>query len=74
MTYYRVFDSQRGVYFAVGYNAKSNKEPIECFQDYICNADNVPKRSVNSLRRIADWLQGVTLEKSKTKFNEDEIL
>jgi hypothetical protein len=59
-------------YFAVGYNSNSMKELIVAFQDYICTADGISKSSVNSWRKIEDWLQGVDLEKSKTKFEEYE--
>lgn len=70
--YYKVYDLQRSCYFAVGYNSNNMKELIAAFQEYICLADNVPKSSVNSWKKIEDWLQGVELEKSKTKFEEYE--
>ena len=72
MIYYRVFDCQRMRYFDIGYNTNSMKELIAKFQDYICTADDIPKSSVNSWKKIEDWLQGVELEKSKTKFKDDE--
>lgn len=70
--YYRVYDLQTSRYFFTGYNTQSKKELIEAFQSYICIADGVPKSSVNSWNKIEDWLQGVDLEKSKTKFKEYE--
>ena len=33
MTYYRVFDLQRGCYFATGYNATSKEELIELLKN-----------------------------------------
>lgn len=73
MKYYRVYDLQRSRYFAVGYNSTSMKELIASFQDYICIADDISKSSINSWRKIEDWLQGVELEKSKTKFEDYDL-
>jgi hypothetical protein len=72
--YYRVYDAQRGVYFATGYNATSIKDLVCKFQGYIQGADDVPKKYINSWKRIADHLTEVYLEKSNYPFNEDEIL
>ena len=71
--YYRVFDYQRGTHFAVGYNATSMEELIENFQDYISNANEVSdaKQSLPTWDAIAEHLQGVELEVSTTKFEED---
>ena len=70
--YYRVFDTQRGCYFATGYNATSMKELISDFKSYIGGALDAPSRMscLNSWKRIEDWLQGCELEKSKTKFED----
>mgnify|MGYP000632663417 CR=1 FL=1 len=38
--YYRVFDNQRGVYFATGYNSTSMEELIESFQSYILGREH----------------------------------
>jgi hypothetical protein len=71
-TYYRVFDYQRGIHFAVGYNATSMEELIEDFQDYISNANEVSdvKQSLPTWETIAEHLQGVELEINNTKFEE----
>ena len=71
--YYRVFDYQRGTHFAVGYNATSMEELIENFQDYISNANEVSnvKQYLTTWEAIAEHLQGVELEVSTTKFEED---
>ena len=71
--YYRVFDYQRGVYFEVGYNATSMEELINAFQHYIDIADEVcnVQLSLPTWDDIAEYLQGVELEVSTTKFEED---
>lgn len=70
--YYRVYDHQRNMYFYIGYNATSIKEVIKDFREYISNAGDRPETTywLNSWRRIAEYLQGVELERSKTKFEE----
>ena len=72
--YYRIFDHQRGVYFSLGYNATSIKEVIKDFREYISDAGDRPETTywLKSWRRIAEYLQGVELERSKTKFEEYE--
>ena len=73
VTYFRVFDYQRGTYFAVGYNATSMEELVKDFQDYISNANEVEdvEQSLPTWDAIAEHLQGVELETSTTKFEED---
>lgn len=70
--YYRVFDYQRGIYFAVGYNTTSMEDLIEHFQDYISNANEVEdvKQFLPTWDAIAEHLQEVELETSTTKFDE----
>jgi hypothetical protein len=84
-TYYRVFDTQRGVYFATGYNATSMVELIEDFQSYILGASEIDFEHEQGTAEyeqeltdflgtwdlIAEHLQGVELEESSTPF-EDE--
>jgi hypothetical protein len=84
-TYYRVFDTQRGVYFATGYNATSMDELIEDFQSYILGASEIDfehEQGTSEYEKeltdflgtwdlIAEHLQGVELEESSTPF-EDE--
>jgi hypothetical protein len=73
VTYFRVFDYQRGTHFAVGYNATSMEELVKDFQDYISNANEVEdvEQSLPTWDAIAEHLQGVELETSTTKFEED---
>lgn len=75
-TYYRVFDTQRGIYFATGYNAESMKDLVYQFKHYIAGGMDRPSSMswCTSWVRIVDWLQGSVLEKSSEPFNEDEIL
>jgi hypothetical protein len=84
--YYRVFDTQRGVYFATGYNAVSMEELIESFQSYILMASEIEfehdkgtaeyevelNNILGTWELIEEHLQGVTLEKSHVKFVEDD--
>ena len=84
-TYYRVFDNQRGIYFATGYNATSMNELIEDFQSYILGANEIDfeheqgtaeyEQELNNFLGtwdlISEHLQGVELEESSTPF-EDE--
>jgi hypothetical protein len=66
--YYRVFDHQRGTYFATGYNATSMEELIEDFRSYMQEEDD---ENNQTWPEIADSLQDVTLEESETKFEEE---
>jgi hypothetical protein len=73
--YYRVFDHQRGCYFATGYNSESMEELIKDFQSYISMAIEVEEYAVEiqelhlaTWSEIADYLQEVTLEESTTLF------
>ncbi len=84
--YYRVFDTQRGVYFATGYNATSMEELIVSFQSYILMASEIEfehdkgtaeyevelNNMLGTWELIEEHLQGVTLEKSHVKFVEDD--
>jgi hypothetical protein len=86
MTYYRVFDLQRGCYFATGYNSTSMEELIEDFQSYILGASEIEfdfeegtkeyKEELNNFlgtwELIADYLQGAELETSDIPFEEDD--
>ena len=87
--YYRVFDTQRGGYFATGYNAESMNDLITSFRSYIRNGSNCPdgtegmtddefENYFNGLfdtwGKIADHLQGVKLEKSSYKFDEVDMI
>jgi len=70
-TYYRVFDYQRGCYFAVGYNSTSKEELINDFKDYIEGANEVENiNQFTTLDSILEYLQGVELEESETPFEE----
>ena len=82
--YYRVFDTQRGVYFATGYNATSMEELIESFQSYILMANEIEfehdkgtaeyevelNNMLGTWELIEEHLQGATLETSHVKFVE----
>jgi hypothetical protein len=70
--YYRVFDTQTWRYFSTGYNATSKRELLESFQSYIRGADDIALMSINSWKRIEEYLQGLILEKSHIKFEEEE--
>jgi hypothetical protein len=71
--YYRVFDTQRGVYFATGYNAHGMKDLLRQFRSYIGGAMDAPSRvsALNSWIKVADWLQGSVLEKDTKPFKEE---
>lgn len=69
-TYYRVFDHQRGVYFATGYNARSMEELISDFRSYMQEEEDENNRTWS---QIADSLQDITLEKSNIPFDEFDI-
>ena len=76
--YYRVFDHQRGCYFATGYNSESMEELIKDFQSYISMAIEVDEYKVEvqdldltTWAEIADFLQEVTLEESDTLFEQN---
>jgi hypothetical protein len=73
--FYRVFDTQRGCYFATGYNATSKKELVEDFRSYIAFGNDSPNRmsGINSWNKVEDWLQGSELEKSFTEFPESDL-
>lgn len=66
-TFYRVFDHQRGIYFATGYNAESMEELINDFRSYMQEEDDENNRTWS---QIADSLQDVTLEKSDKPFEQ----
>jgi len=76
-TYYRVFDTQTGNYFATGYNAQSMQELIEDFQSYILMANEVEDNEENREGFLSNWdgiaehLQGAELEESNTPFEEE---
>ena len=86
MTYYRVFDLQRGCYFATGCNATSKEELIEDFQSYILGANEINfeheegtteyEKELNDFlgtwELIEEYLQGAELEESDVEFEEDE--
>ena len=78
--YYRVFDTQRGCYFATGYNATSMDELICDFQSYILMSNEVENNEDNregflsTWSGIADYLQGSILEESNTPFEEENVL
>lgn len=75
--YYRVFDTQRGCYFATGYNAESMEQLIESFQSYILMASEVEENEDNvdgflsTWSGIEEYLQGAELEESETPFKEE---
>jgi hypothetical protein len=71
VTYYRVFDTQTGCYFATGYNATSMDELIYDFNNYILMDDE--EIYLNTWDEISDYLQGTRLEESFTPFNESNI-
>jgi hypothetical protein len=76
--YYRVFDTQRGCYFATGYNVDSMEELIYAFQSYILMANEVEDTEENTNGFLSNWegiaehLQGAELEESNTPFEEVE--
>lgn len=78
MKYYRVFDHQRGCYFATGYNAKSMTELIYAFKSYILMANEVDDSEENidgflsTWSGIEEYLQDVSLEEADTEFEEFE--
>jgi hypothetical protein len=75
-TYYRVFDTQIGDYFATGYNAESMKDLILDFQSYILMTNEVEDSEENlngflsTWKGIEEYLQGAELEQSNTPFEE----
>jgi hypothetical protein len=79
--YYRVFDHQRGCYFATGYNSESMEELIKDFQSYISMSITMLEeyeveaqellQGLATWSEIADYLQEVTLEESTTLFEEN---
>ena len=77
-TYYRVFDHQRGCYFATGYNTSSMVDLVEAFQSYILMANEVEDNEENTNGFLSNWndieehLQGAELEVSNTPFEEVE--
>lgn len=72
MTYYRVYDGQRGVYFATGYNASSMQELIDDFKSYIGMANECDDlNQFTDWSSIAEYLQDVYLEESETQFEEN---
>ena len=74
--YYRVFDHQRMCYFATGYNADNMEDLISDFKSYILMANEVEDNQENQEGFLSNWsgieeyLQGVSLESSETKFKE----
>jgi len=77
--FYRVFDTQRGDYFATGYNATSIEELISDFQSYILMTNEVEDSEENldgflsTWKGIEEYLQGAELEESNTPFEEIEF-
>jgi hypothetical protein len=75
-TYYRVFDTQIGDYFATGYNAQSMQELISDFKSYILTANEVEDTEENingflsNWEGIAEYLQGAELEQSVIPFEK----
>lgn len=86
MTYYRVFDLQRGCYFATGYNVTSKEELIKEFQSYILGANEIDfeheegtveyEKELNDFlgtwELIEDYLQGAELEENDIEFEGNE--
>jgi hypothetical protein len=68
--YYRVFDHQRGIYFATGYNNSSMQELIESFRSYIYGAGEDVEENLQTWEQIADYLSDVELEQNETPFEE----
>jgi hypothetical protein len=66
-TFYRVFDHQRGIYFATGYNAESMEQLISDFRSYMQEEDDENNRTWS---QIVDSLQDITLEKSDKPFEQ----
>jgi hypothetical protein len=66
-TFYRVFDHQRGTYFATGYNAESMEQLISDFRSYMQEEDDENNRTWS---QIVDSLQDITLEKSEKPFEQ----
>ncbi len=75
--YYRVFDTQRGCYFATGYNSESMEDLIKSFQSYILMANEIEENEDNLDSFLSTWsgieeyLQGAELEESETPFKEE---
>jgi hypothetical protein len=70
--YYRVYDLQTGQYFATGYNTTSIEELINDFKEYISMANECEDiERFTNWGEIEEYLQGVELEKSETKFEEN---
>jgi hypothetical protein len=81
--FYRVFDHQRGCYFATGYNDTSMENLIHSFQSYILGASEIefehekgtPEYEIELNNMLGTWdliaehLQGVTLESSDNEFD-----
>lgn len=72
--YYRVFDHQRGVHFATGYNATSIKELTEAFRSYIEGGGESIEGNFETWDDIANHISEVTLEESETPFEEYETI
>ena len=78
-TFYRVFDTQIGDYFATGYNSESMKDLISDFQSYILMTNEVENNEENldgflsNWKGIEEYLQGAELEESNTPFEEIEF-
>ena len=70
--FYRVFDHQRGCYFATGYNSESMDDLVESFRSYIYGADTFlegeMEEYLQTWQQIAEHLQEVELEESETPF------
>lgn len=69
--YYRVFDQQRGCYFATGYNSQSMQELINDFHSYVSQGDC--DLSFKSWDDVANHLTEIVLEKSVVKFDEKDL-
>ena len=70
--FYRVFDLQRGCYFATGYNAESMEDLIRQFKSYIEMSDGSVDRPLSTWSEIADCLQEVSLEESSEPFDDND--
>jgi hypothetical protein len=71
MTYYRVYDAQRGCYFGTAYNATSMEELVTDFHGYVrADGDGEDISSLKTWEDIAALLGEVSLEESNMPFEE----
>ena len=68
--FYRVYDLQRGVHFATGYNSTSEKELLECFESYVNMSGDGENVTFYHIGEMHDHLQGIDIEESNTPFEE----